>query len=179
MHSEAIKSAIEAKDYTAFSQAFTTMVNQRTVPTQAEFDKIVEQAKTIPAQTLKDNHLAIDEAIQSNNYDAFVKARDQNKKKNKTVPTQAQFADKVANFKQELEKRAQHEAIRTSILANDYDAFTKAFLAATPTLPTEEEFNTMILKHEEMTASKTTLAKETKTQKRTNHTKNKRAKDNK
>ena len=77
----------------------------------------------------------------------------------------------------EIEKRAQHEAIRTSILANDYDAFTKAFLAATPTLPTEEEFNTMIQRHEEMTASKTTLNKETKRQKRANQARQKRTRN--
>ena len=138
MQNSAIKAAIDANDYNAFvtaRNADTNKPSHATVPTQAQFTKMVEQSK---------KQTAVETALKNNDYDAFVKA---------TTPSKEEFAQKVSEYKTRT-------ATQAAIKANDYTAFTAAWNADTnkPTdaiLPTQAEF-TKIVEH--FTAKSTTTS---------------------
>ena len=68
-------------------------------------------------------------ALEANDYNAFVTARNANDKKptDATVPTQEQFTKMVT-------RATQQKTVEAALQANDYDAYVKA------TTPTREEF---------------------------------------
>lgn len=118
-------------------------------------------------------------ALEANDYSAFVTAFN-TMLANRTTPTQTEFDTMVVHAK-EMEankperddtritndnnddtRKAQHEAIRAAVLANDYAAFVKAFEAATPSVPTQAEFTTMVEYHKTMQTAKESV-KEAKT----------------
>jgi hypothetical protein len=123
----AIKAAIDANDYKAFSTARATDTNKpsgATLPTQAQFDKTVAQSK---------KHTAVEAALKANDYDAFLKA---------TTPTKEEFALQVAHYKTRT-------AIQAAIKANDYNAFKTAWSSDTDkpadaTVPTQAQFTKMV-----------------------------------
>ena len=123
----AIKAAIDANDYKAFTTARTADTNKpsdATLPTQAQFDKIVAQSK---------KHTAVEAALKANDYDAYVKA---------TTPTKEEFALQVAHYKTRT-------AIQAAIKANDYNAFKTAWNSDTnkpadATVPTQAQFTKMV-----------------------------------
>lgn len=88
---------------------------------------------------------AITTALKNNDYNAFVTARNADTKKpaKATVPTKEEFAKMVTMYQK-------GEAIRTAIENNDYNAFVKA------TTPTQEQFNEIVKKAQEMKAKQTT-----------------------
>lgn len=163
MMSPEIKAALEANDYTAFVSAFTSMIANRTAPTQEEFATMVTKAKEMESkkelkkESKDEKHTAIETAIKENNYDAFVQALQaktgENPKMKKT-PSKEEFAMMVSNYPKMLEQRAQHENMKAAVLANDYTAFVKAFEANKPTVPTQEEFNKMREMHSSMSKTK-------------------------
>ncbi len=134
----AFKSAIDANDYNAFvtaRNADTNKPSHATVPTQAQFTKMVEQSK---------KQTAVETALKNNDYDAFVKA---------TTPSKEEFAQKVNEYKTRT-------AIQSAIKANDYTAFTTAWNADTnkptdATLPTQDQFTKMV---ERFTAKSNTIS---------------------
>lgn len=125
----ATEAALKANDYTAFVTAFNANTNKptdATVPTQEQFNKMVEQYN---------KNAAREAAIEANDYSAYVAA---------TTPTQEEFAEIVA-------RHTSQKAMQTAITNKDYSAFVAALKADTKrpadaTIPTEEEFNNMITK---------------------------------
>ena len=123
----AIKSAIDANNYTAFIIARNADSNKPAnakIPNQAEFDKMIVQSK---------RQGAIEIAIADNDYNAFVEA---------SKPTQWEFDKMVVQYNTRI-------AIDTAIKANDYTAFTTAWNAntnrpANATVPTQAEFDKMV-----------------------------------
>jgi hypothetical protein len=155
---DAMKTAITNKDYTAFVTAFNDMVAKRTTPTQDEFKTIVAKHKTMeankPANTPKDE---IKSAITANDYPAFIAALQKKQPANATgvvLPTQDKFNEMVAREKL-------HDAERSAITANDYPAFVKAFEANKPTVPTQDDFNKIVTLHNTIKDNKTEI-KETR-----------------
>lgn len=91
---------------------------------------------------------AIQAAIKANNYEAFVKAFNEQLAKI-TTPTKEQFAKMVAKYStKELDDK--YAPIQAAIKANDYEAFVKAFNILKPSnitenvIPTKEEFAKMV-----------------------------------
>ena len=127
VENSAFKSAIDANDYNAFvttRNADTNKPTNATVPTQTQFTKMVEQSK---------KQTAVESALKSNDYDAFVKA---------TTPSKEEFAQKVSEYKTRT-------ATQAAIKANDYEAYTAAWNAdinkpTDATLPTQAQFTKMV-----------------------------------
>ena len=169
-----IRSALETNDYKTFVIAFNAMVANRKTPTQSEFDTMVMKAKEMMANESKDDmhdmkKTVIESAIKANDYDAFLKAlaskesapennaKEMNAMKAKKVPSKEEFAKMVNEYPKMQEIKAKHEAMKTAVMANDYTAFTKAFEAAKPVLPTEEDFKTMIEMYKKLEENKTSM----------------------
>lgn len=91
---------------------------------------------------------SIQAAIKANDYEAFVKAFNEQLAKI-TTPTKEQFAKMVAKYStKELDDK--YAPIQAAIKANDYEAFVKAFKtlkssnATESVIPTKEEFAKMV-----------------------------------
>jgi hypothetical protein len=151
---DAMKTAITNKDYTAFVTAFNEMATKITTPTQDEFKTIVAKHKTMEANKSADSKSdPLQTAIQSNNYDAFMTAFKTLKPSNITdnvMPTKEEFTKMVEMF-------VKHNAVKKTVQANDYDAFVKAFEANKPTVPTKEEFNKIVTLHNTIKDNKTEI----------------------
>ena len=129
---DATKAALEANDYNAFLKAWESNTNKpsdATVPTQEQFNKMVEGYK---------KQVVVEQALKDNNYDAYVQA---------TTPTKEEFAQRVSEY-------TTRTAMKAALEANDYNAFLKAWESNTnkpsdATVPTQEQFNKMVTRSEQ------------------------------
>ena len=140
MMSEAIRSAIQANDYDAFTKAWNEQQSTIKAPTQEQFS---HQVKMFNA------HQTVEAAVLANDYEAFKKAiaampkpldrygKEITDAKERPTPTAEEFAKMV-------EGKKKQQAIETTLKANDYNAFVTTWTANKPTLPTKEEFTKIV-----------------------------------
>ncbi|MEY3197863.1 MAG: hypothetical protein RL023_650 [Candidatus Parcubacteria bacterium] len=168
MMSDAMRSAVQANDYDAFSKAWNEQATTVKAPTQEHF---TEQVKMFTA------HQAVENAVMANDYEGFKKAiaampkpLDKDGKeiadaKERPVPTAEQFAKMV-------EGKKAHQAVENAVTANDYEAFKKAITAMPKPLdkngkeitaakerpvPTSEQFAKMVEGKKKQQAIEATL----------------------
>ena len=133
MFGTAVQTAIANKDYDAFVASWNEAQSKITAPTAEEFGKQV---------TMEKARKAVEDAITAENYEAFKTALSNLPTPNNgswavvktpTIPTKEQFDAMIL-------KKKSHEAMKTAVESNDYNAFVAARTSSKPTVPSKDEF---------------------------------------